>query len=133
MKGSTILLLMLGLGAAAPAAATDDIYDARHLSAEYHRCFAQDSSTAGMGQCLELELERQDGRLNQAYRMVTMRLPAPRKAQLLTSERAWVKARKRECDRAYREMEGGTGDGAAYLMCMSVRASERTAWLEKFR
>jgi uncharacterized protein YecT (DUF1311 family) len=134
MNGSAILWLVLATGAATPVrAAAGDMYDARHLSAEYHRCFAQDSSTAGMGQCLELELERQEGRLNQAYRMVMLRLPAPRKASLLTSERAWVKARQRECDRAYREMEGGTGDGAASLMCLSVRAAERTAWLERFR
>jgi uncharacterized protein YecT (DUF1311 family) len=135
MKRSAILWLAFALAgaASAPAAAAGDMYNDKHLSADYHRCFARDSSNAGMGQCLELELERQEGRLNQAYRMVMMRLPAPRKAFLLASERAWVKARKRECDRAYREMEGGTGDGAAYLMCSSVRAAERTAWLERFR
>ena len=65
--------------------------------------------------------------------MVMARLPAARKAALLTSERAWVKARKRECDAAYREMDGGTGAGPAQLMCLSVRAAERTRWLERFR
>jgi uncharacterized protein YecT (DUF1311 family) len=135
MERGKIFWFVLGLsgGAFATTAAAEDTYNDKRLSAEYHRCFAQDSSTAGMGQCLELELERQEGRLNQAYRMVMMRLPAARKATLLASERAWVRARKRECDRAYKEMEGGTGDGAAYLMCSSVRAAERTAWLERFR
>jgi uncharacterized protein YecT (DUF1311 family) len=134
MKGSTILSLMLGLGVAAPTgAAPGEPYREALLSREYHRCYAEDSSNAGMGQCLELESERQEGRLNQAYRMVMARLPAARKAALLTSERAWAKARERECERVYREMEGGTGDGAARLLCLSVRAAERTAWLERFR
>ncbi|MDB5693270.1 MAG: hypothetical protein JWO81_2333 [Alphaproteobacteria bacterium] len=134
MRRSAILWLMLGLGAAGPArAASGDVYNDRLLSREYHRCFAEDSSTSGMGQCLEYEEERQEGRLNQAYRMVMTRLPAARKAALLSSERAWVKARERECERVYRDMAGGTGDGAARLMCRSVRAAERTSWLERFR
>jgi uncharacterized protein YecT (DUF1311 family) len=65
--------------------------------------------------------------------MVMARLPAARKTALLTSERAWVKARKRECDAVYREMEDGTGAGPSLLTCLSVRAAERTAWLEKYR
>lgn len=133
MKGSTILLLMLGLGAAAPAAAAGGGYRDTLLSREYHRCIKDDPSNAGLGNCLTLESERQEGRLNQAYRMVMARLPAARKAALLKSERAWVNARKRECDAVYREMEGGTGAGPAQLMCLSVRAAERTNWLERFR
>jgi uncharacterized protein YecT (DUF1311 family) len=132
MNGSAIVSLMLALGVAAPASAETSYRDAL-LSREYHRCIKEDPSNAGLGQCLELESERQEGRLNQAYRMVMARLAVPRRAALLTSERAWVKARKRECDAAYREMEGGTGAGPALLMCQSVRAAERTSWLERFR
>jgi uncharacterized protein YecT (DUF1311 family) len=126
-----MLWLMLSL-----AAATQPVggpYNDRPLSREYHHCYAEDSSNAGWGRCLESEDERQEARLNQAYRMVMARLPAPRKAALLTSERAWVKARKRECDAVYREMEDGTGAGPSLLICLSVRAAERTAWLERFR
>ena len=133
MRGTTILLLILGLGVAAPAAAAGGGFRDVVLSRDYHRCVKDDPSNAGLGNCLELEDQRQEGRLNQAYRMVMARLPAARKAALLTSERAWVKARKRECDAAYREMEGGTGAGPALLMCLSVRAAERTNWLERFR
>ena len=133
MKGKTILLLILVLAAAAPAAATGGGYRDTLLSREYHRCIKEDPSNAGLGQCLELESERQEGRLNQTYRMVMARLPTARKTALLNSERSWVNARKRECDAVYREMEGGTGAGVAQLMCESVRAAERTNWLERFR
>jgi uncharacterized protein YecT (DUF1311 family) len=133
MKGSKILWLMAGLGAAAPASAAGGSFRDSVLSREYHRCIRDDPSNAGVGQCLELENERQEGRLNQAYRMVMAGLVPPRKAALLASERAWVKARERECEAAYREMEGGTGAGPARLMCLSVRAAERTGWLERVR
>ena len=133
MRGSTILWLVAGLGAAAPAAAAGGSYRDALLSREYHRCVKEDPSNAGLGQCLELESERQEGRLNQAYRMVMARLPAARREALRNSERAWVKARTRECDAVYREMEDGTGAGPAQLTCESVRAAERTAWLEKYR
>jgi uncharacterized protein YecT (DUF1311 family) len=128
-----MLWLMLSLAAAAASQPVGGPYDDRPLSREYHRCVRADSSTAGTGQCLETEVQWQEGRLNQAYRMVMARLPAARKAALLISERAWVTARKRECDRVYREMEGGTGDGIAIDTCLAVRAAERTAWLERFR
>src|SRR4051812_26644115 len=87
MKGWAILWLLAGFGAAAPAGAAGGGFRANILSREYHRCLGANPSNAEMGQCLELEIERQEGRLNQAYRMVMARLPAPRKAALLTSER----------------------------------------------
>ena len=133
MKAGTILWLVVGVGAAAQAVAAGGGFRDTVLSRDYHRCLGDNPSNAEMGQCLELESERQEARLNQAYRMVMARLPAPRRQALLTSERAWVKARKRECDAAYHEMEGGTGAGIAQLMCESVRAAERTAWLERYR
>ena len=133
MTGKRMLWLAVVIGAAAPAGAAGGGYRDALLSRDYHRCIKEDPSNAGLGQCLELESERQEGRLNQAYRMVMARLPAARKQALLTSERAWVKARTRECDAVYREMEGGTGAGPAQLMCESVRAAERTAWLERYR
>src|SRR4051812_37195395 len=98
MNGSKMLWLV-GVGAVGWAgAAPGQTYRDTLLTPEYHRCIKADSSNAGWGQCLEREDDRQEGRLNQAYRMVMARLPAPRKAALLTSERAWVKTRKRECD-----------------------------------
>ena len=133
MRASAILWAATAFGAAAAPAAGADRYSDAILSHDYHRCIKQDPSNAGLGQCLELESERQEGRLNQAYRMVMARLPAARKSALLKSERAWVSARKRECDAVYREMEGGTGAGPAQLTCESVRAAERTGWLERYR
>jgi uncharacterized protein YecT (DUF1311 family) len=117
----------------APASAAGGGFRETLLSRDYHRCVKDDPSNAGWGRCLELEDERQEGRLNQAYRIVMAQLPAARKSALLTSERAWVKSRKGECDAAEREMEGGTGAGPALLLCLSVRAAERTNWVERFR
>ncbi|HEX4736200.1 MAG TPA: lysozyme inhibitor LprI family protein [Allosphingosinicella sp.] len=134
MRPTIALALTLGLAAVMPAhTAPLDAYSDRPLSADYHRCVGPNPSNSGMGQCIELEVERQEGRLNEAYRLVISRLPAARQAALRASERAWVKARRAECDRIYREMEGGTGDGLALDTCLAVRAVGRTAWIERFR
>lgn len=134
MRPTAALALMLGGAAIAPAhAAPADPYSDRTLSAEYHRCTGSDAGSSVKGQCIELELERQEGRLNEAYRLVMSHLPPARQAALRQSERAWIKARHAECDRIYREMEGGTGDGLALDTCLAVRAIERTAWIEHFR
>ena len=133
MRALAMTWVAIALGAAAPAGAAGGGYRDSLLSREYHRCIKEDPSNAGRGQCLELESERQEGRLNQAYRMVMARLPAARREALRNSERAWVKARTHECDAVYREMEDGTGAGPAQLTCESVRAAERTNWLERFR
>jgi uncharacterized protein YecT (DUF1311 family) len=134
MRPTAALALMLGAAAVTPAnAAPADPYSDRSLSAEYHRCAGPNGAMSEAEQCIELEMERQEGRLNEAYRLVISRLPPSRQAALRASERVWVKARQAECDRIYREMEGGTGDGLALDTCLAVRAVERTAWIERFR
>lgn len=127
--------LSVGLAAVAVvlAPAVADPYSDRILSAEYHRCAGPNGAMSAAEQCIELEMERQEGRLNEAYRIVMSRLKPARQAALRDSERAWIKARHAECDRIYREMEGGTGDGLALDTCLAVRAVERTAWIEHFR
>jgi uncharacterized protein YecT (DUF1311 family) len=134
MRIVTILGLASGLAAVHPASApAADPYSIRNLSAEYRRCAGPDPAMSAAGQCIELELGRQEGRLNEAYRIVMARLAPARRDALRASERIWVKARHRECDLIYREMEGGTGDGVALDTCLAVRAAERTSWIEGFR
>lgn len=121
--------------ATAPAAASPPYapLDDRPLSANYHRCTVEDPSTAGLGRCAEVELQRQEERLNRTYRQVMARLGPERRTALRTAERAWVEDRRRACDRVYRFMEGGTGDGLALDTCLSLRALRRIAWLARYR
>ncbi|HEX5184561.1 MAG TPA: lysozyme inhibitor LprI family protein [Allosphingosinicella sp.] len=134
MRTNAMLALIAGLCVAASAkAAPADPTSDRTLSAEYHRCAGPNDGNSAAEQCIEPEFWRQDGRLNEAYRAAMARLAPARQAALRDSERAWVKARQAECNRLYREMEGGTADGLTLDTCMAVRAIERTAWLEHFR
>lgn len=127
------LAVALLVGVTTSATASDEMFDQARLSRAYHQCLGRDPSNSDIGQCIEAERERQEARLNEAYRMVMARLAPPRRVALRASERAWVRSRQGECDRVYREMEGGTGDGIALDTCMSVRAAERTARLEALR
>ena len=134
MRTKASLAVMVGLCIAAQAkAAPADPESDRTLSAEYHRCAGPNDGMSAAEQCIEPELWRQDGRLDEAYRLALSRVPPARRAALRDSERAWIKARQAECDRIYRSMEGGTGDGLALDTCMAVRAIERTTWLEHYR
>lgn len=133
MRRTALLALMAGLTVAAAPPVPADPESDRTLSAEYHRCAGPNDGMSVAEQCIEPELWRQDGRLNEAYRLALSRVPPARRAALRDSERAWIKARQAECDRIYRSMEGGTGDGLALDTCMAVRAIERTTWLEHYR
>ncbi|MDB5671848.1 MAG: hypothetical protein JWO25_2807 [Alphaproteobacteria bacterium] len=103
------------------------------LSPAYHSCIGPSPGNSEIGQCLETEVERQEGALNEAYRLVMAHLTPPRREALRASERQWIKERKRACDLAYKEMEGGTGDGIAHDICTASRAILRTRWIEHFR
>ncbi|HEY1605893.1 MAG TPA: lysozyme inhibitor LprI family protein [Allosphingosinicella sp.] len=132
MRTKAMLALSLCVAAPATAAPADPSSD-RTLSAEYHRCAGPNDGMSVAEQCIEPELDRQEGRLNEAYRLIMSRLPPARQAALRASDRTWIKARHAECDLIYRAMEGGTGDGLALDTCLAVRAIERTAWIEHYR
>lgn len=131
--GGPVGALILITGATA-AGAADRLLSGDHLlSPAFHQCTGPSPGNAELGQCIELEVERQEGALNATYKMVMARLSPARRDALRVDERAWVRTRKRTCDAQYKAMEGGTGDGTAYDTCMATRAVVRTRWIERFR
>ncbi len=107
------------------------------LTRDFDRCMksgdAARGQTLAMFECNSAEIERQDQRLNQAYRMVMGRLSAPRKTRLRQSERAWITGRDRDCKAAARQAGGGTASGLEYQGCFLRATIERTIWLERYR
>ena len=59
------------------------------------------------------------------------RLTPPRIAELRRAERGWITARKRHCDLAAKEGEGGSIATLLYGQCMIDETVRRTLWLER--
>ena len=88
---------------------------------------------AAMTECYDIELSVQDGRLNQAYKMVMLRLSAARKTALKNEERAWVKRRDAVCQRHAAPEAGGTMYDVMLSSCLVDETISRTIFLENYK
>ncbi len=87
---------------------------------------------AAMTECYDIELSVQDGRLNQAYKMVMLRLSAARKTALKNEERAWVKRRDAVCQHHAAPEAGGTMYDVMLSSCLVDETIKRTIALENY-
>ena len=102
MKNLSIIVLVLGLGPAGSALASDDKF-----SKDYGRCMDQAVSTFDILECTQQELEKQDARLNAAYKKLRAAESENQKKSLLEAQRAWIKFRDTWGNYLY-DPEGGT-------------------------
>ena len=107
-------------------AETDD-----HLSKEYSVCIdkAVEGATADMFACNGDELDRQDARLNNAYKKLISKLSRDRKKALLKAQRAWIKFREANCD-YYTDPHGGWGARWNVSGCLLTMTATRAKELE---
>jgi uncharacterized protein YecT (DUF1311 family) len=106
-------------------------------SKEYNECMssgdAANGVTSGVLDCIGAEIDRQDARLNQAYKMVMSRLNASRKTILRASERAWIGQRDARCRKASAPEKGGTLASIIYSGCILDETIKRIIFLEKYQ
>ena len=110
----------------------------QRYSSTYTRCMntgdAGQGITSGMIACTETERNFQDGKLNQAYKMVISRLPAIRQDELRRSERNWIKTRDAICAKELTgEFSGGSMSRVTWLGCLVDETIKRTITLEHYR
>ena len=125
------------LGTSAAHAASKSPVEQRY-SATYNRCMASGDAaqgiTSGMIDCTEAERNIQDGKLNQAYKMVIARLPVSRQDDLRRSERNWIKARDAICAKELTgDFAGGSMSRVTWLGCLVDETIKRTMALEHYR
>ena len=126
IKALSITLLM----ACAPYAASAQ--DAG-LSKQHAACMDKSGGTTmGMIECITTETQRQDARLNKAYKAVMADLSPARKKQLLEAQRAWLKFRDANCA-FYDDPDGGTLARVNANDCMMTATAERARELERFK
>lgn len=123
---TALLLLLAGVAASSP-----------DYSASYGACMASGEAAGGvtsaMMDCTGAEIDRQDARLNQVYRLRVATLAPPRVAALRAAERAWIRARDVRCHREAKAEEGGSLAGLLYAGCILDATIARTRWLEAYR
>ena len=87
------------------------------LSAEYSKCIEDSGGTdPGMLDCMGAEGDRQDKRLNDAYKKLMNELKPERKRQLQEAQRLWIKYIEANCD-FYLDPDGGTAARLAASEC----------------
>ena len=123
----TVLVLAPTLAVAAPQQVE------RRYTSALKRCIENSGyGDAGMTECYDIELSVQDGRLNQAYKMVMQRLPAARKTALKNEERAWIKRRDAICQRHAAPEAGGTMYDVMLSSCLVDETIKRVIVLENY-
>jgi uncharacterized protein YecT (DUF1311 family) len=114
----------------------DKAVEKRYTEA-YRVCMEEGPAAQGiqpaMNACAADEHKRQDDRLNQTYARVIGRQKPPGKKQLLVRQRAWIKARDRQCAAQEKEYEGGSMAPLIFHTCMTDETIKRTLWLEAHR
>jgi uncharacterized protein YecT (DUF1311 family) len=102
-----------------------------HLSKEYSICINQavEGATADMFACNGEELDRQDARLNDAYKKLMSKLSPDRKKALVKVQRAWIKFREANCD-YYFDPDGGTAARLNASGCSLTMTATRAKDLE---
>jgi len=126
----SIPAVLLALAVATPALAQSSRIDPeKEYSPAYDRCLnsgdALKGVTVAMAGCTNAELQKQDARLNRAYKAAMAKRSKPQQASLRTAQRAWIKRRDAECQE---DLTGGTIDmlniGGCHLSMTTVRAVE---------
>jgi uncharacterized protein YecT (DUF1311 family) len=133
-RSKAILAAVWGLAAFSSAAeAQSRAQIERRYTPAYHQCMNAASTNYDMTNCYGDELERQDGRLNQAYVMVMRPLSSTKKTTLRTLQRTWLKQRDAKCDRERNQYSGGSISAGVFMGCMLDETIKRTIYLENYR
>jgi len=103
------------------------------LSRQYSNCMDRSGGvTVNMLDCIAAETDRQDTRLNNAYKRTMASLNATRKKQLQEVQRIWIRYRDANCD-FYADPNGGTIATVNSNSCYMEATAERTTELENLR
>ena len=87
------------------------------LTAEYSKCIEQSGGTdPGMLDCMGAEAERQDKRLNDAYKKLMNELKPERRKELQEAQRLWIKYTEANYN-FYLDPDGGTAAKLAASEC----------------
>ncbi|WP_076998268.1 lysozyme inhibitor LprI family protein [Variovorax sp. KK3] len=103
------------------------------LSKQYSACMDKAGGvTAGMIDCIGAEVQRQDAKLNAAYKALMSSVVPARQTQLRDAQRAWIKYRDANCA-FYLDPDGGTLARVEANDCVLTSTAARAAELERLK
>lgn len=105
----------------------------QELSRQFSACMDTSGGvTVNMMDCIGAETQRQDVRLNHAYKEVMAQLAPARKKQLQEAQRLWLRFRDAHC-RFYADPDGGTLAAVNANECYMSATAARARELEGFK
>jgi uncharacterized protein YecT (DUF1311 family) len=97
---------------------------------EYLTCVSNaEGVTEKMLDCINVEFDRQDSRLNSAYKKLMSKVPKHRKDSLVEAQRAWISFRDANCG-FYHDPDGGSAAHVAGNECMLNATIDRASEIE---
>ena len=134
MRPALIRLFAPRLAAALVATACASgtaLADEADYSGTYRACMEKAAGvTASMVECIGVELQRQDRRLNAAYGQLLETLTPERRSQLQAVQRLWLPYRDANC-RFQADPDGGTIARVAGSACHLEMTADRARALER--
>jgi len=104
------------------------------LSTTFEQCRETAQGAVAQAACLSSEKQRQDQRLNQAYKQLQTRLTGNSRARLVTAQRAWLQSRSRDSEletAVYESSQPGNLQGELNdVRRLSARADQLQKYLE---
>lgn len=133
MKSIASLTVLSVALAATPALAVDSAAIEARYTPAFQTCLdsPDGQSTAGMVQCIGVEVAVQDAALNVAYRGLIGGMTPDQRAGLQKAQRAWIAFRDADCQARY-SPDWGSMSTINANFCMLRRTVERTIELEEF-
>lgn len=103
----------------------------KNLRKSFNSCVdASEGITFDMMNCLGVELEYQDKRLNDAYKRLHTALAARDWERLKEEQREWLRGLNSLCDQDVGELGGGTAQALVFKDCILDRTAKRADELE---
>lgn len=133
-RNSLRAVVIAGVMASATAAMAAAPAAPKGVSPAFHSCKESAQGTIEHAACISEEITRQDQRLNRVYQQLQTRLDAPRKAQLVAAQRAWLSSR--DLDGRLEEalydnsQPGNLQAGEADMLRLSARADLLQLYLD---
>jgi uncharacterized protein YecT (DUF1311 family) len=133
LRIEAIVIVATALLATSPTSAQSSKQLSARYSTDYKQCMSSGDAaqgvTSGILDCNGSEIERQDARLNQAYKMVMTRLSPDSKAILRGREREWITQRDAGCHKISDPKSGNNGGN--YLLRLHSRRDDKTRHLAR--
>ncbi|MHA3099278.1 lysozyme inhibitor LprI family protein [Acinetobacter brisouii] len=99
-----------------------------HYSTYYHKCMDESKGiTSEMLNCISIETQYQDDRLNKIYKKLQQQLAQNEKLKLRDEQRTWIKTRDNKVNKIYKTQGGSMADinGQSLYLELTIKQADK--------